>query len=104
MTIGLLIGVFVAELAWSYCASRVTVELIKRHKWRAVFFDALSLSIAYEVLAIIGKADFDQRFIVAAILGGVAGTGLVAGRKIKRKTKTKRVTKTDTIVPYDGTP
>jgi len=104
MTIGLLIAIFFAELAWSYCASRVTVELVRRKVWRAVIFDALSLTIAYEVLAVIGQTNWDQRFIVAAICGGVCGTALVASRKPKKKTKTKGVTKTGTIVPYDGTP
>ena len=87
-TLWLLIAIFIAELAWSYCASRVTVELVHRKVWRAVIFDAVALSIAYEVLAVIGQANWDQRFIVAAICGGVCGTALVASRKTKKKTKT----------------
>lgn len=80
-----LIFIFFAELTWSYCASQVTVELVRRHLRKALVYDSLSLFIAYEILAVLSRGDWDQVQILAAVLGGVVGTGLVAGRRKKKR-------------------
>lgn len=81
-------AIFLAELAWSYFASRVTVELIKRRMWRALTYDAAALLIAYEILAVLAEYHWKQGQILVAVAGGVAGTAIVAGRK-KKKIKKK---------------
>ncbi len=76
-----LLLICLAELVWSYCASQTTVWLVKRHLWRAMFYDFMSLFIAYEILAVLSRGDWSQVEILAAVCGGVVGTGFVAHKK-----------------------
>lgn len=87
-TYALLIGVLVAEFSWSYCASRVTPHLVKGEVWKAMVYDASALIIGYEILAVLAQEDYSQQFIMAAVIGGVLGTGLVANQEKKSKKKT----------------
>jgi hypothetical protein len=81
--------IFFAELVWSWCAGKVTKELVKGRLYGALSYDFISSLIAYEVLAFLSKGDWSHSEILCAVLGGLVGLGLAVGkRKGKKKAPT----------------
>jgi hypothetical protein len=83
-------GIMFSEAIWSYLCDMSIVKTVSRKRYEAVAYDAGALVLSYTVLAIIAKNDWPITFIVAAILGAVAGTWVVASRKPRKKKKSTK--------------
>ena len=76
----LLIGIFCAELAWSWLTDMSLVSVVGRKPWEADTCNVLGQMLAYEVLRVIAKKQWNRLYIYVAIFGSTVGTILVSLR------------------------
>ena len=79
-TLYCILGIIAAELCWSWLVCTETVALVSRLPMEACACNVGSQVIAYEILRVIARKNWNRLFVYAAVFGSTLGTLLVAIR------------------------